>query len=298
MTDQNPLRHHRHRSCATPTSRCWPRACARGTCCPSAAKLDAVGYHSLEVWGGATFDSCLRFLNEDPWERLRAPQGRAAQATPLQMLLRGQNIVGYRHYADDVVEQLRRAGPQERHRHLPHLRRPERHPQHADGHAGRQAPPAPTSRPPSATPSARSTPPTPSSRWPRSWPDMGADSICIKDMAGLLTPYDAYELVGRLKAEVGPAGPAALPLHQRHGHRGLPEGGRGGRRRRGHRHLQHGAGLLPAAHREHRQRSSRARRATPAWTWRCCPRSRATSPASASATAPSRAIWSASTPTS
>ncbi len=69
---------------------------------PAAERLDAVGYRSLEVWGGATFDVCLRFLREDPWERLRALK-RAMPRTPLQMLLRGQNLVGYRHYADDVV---------------------------------------------------------------------------------------------------------------------------------------------------------------------------------------------------
>src|SRR5574338_1557817 len=72
---------------------------------PIAQKLDAVGYWSLEVWGGATFDTCLRFLKEDPWERLRALRA-AMPNTKLQMLLRGQNLVGYRHYADDVVERF------------------------------------------------------------------------------------------------------------------------------------------------------------------------------------------------
>jgi len=70
---------------------------------PIAAALDEIGYWSLEVWGGATFDSCLRFLKEDPWERLRALR-RAIPNTRLQMLLRGQNILGYRHYADDVLQ--------------------------------------------------------------------------------------------------------------------------------------------------------------------------------------------------
>jgi len=72
---------------------------------PAAEQLDAVGYRSLEVWGGATFDVCLRFLREDPWERLRALK-RAMPNTPLQMLLRGQNLVGYRHYPDDVVRRF------------------------------------------------------------------------------------------------------------------------------------------------------------------------------------------------
>jgi pyruvate carboxylase subunit B len=72
---------------------------------PIAQKLDAVGFWSLEVWGGATFDTCLRFLKEDPWERLRALRA-AMPKTKLQMLLRGQNLVGYRHYADDVLEKF------------------------------------------------------------------------------------------------------------------------------------------------------------------------------------------------
>jgi oxaloacetate decarboxylase alpha subunit len=67
--------------------------------------MDNVGYHSLEVWGGATFDSCMRFLNEDPWERLRTLR-KAFKNTRLQMLLRGQNLVGYRHYADDTVREF------------------------------------------------------------------------------------------------------------------------------------------------------------------------------------------------
>src|SRR5690554_5089757 len=72
---------------------------------PSCAALDAIGFHSLEVWGGATFDACVRFLKEDPWERLRQLKA-ALPNTPLQMLLRGQNLLGYRHYADDVVERF------------------------------------------------------------------------------------------------------------------------------------------------------------------------------------------------
>ena len=72
---------------------------------PVASKLDEVGYYSIECWGGATFDSCLRFLNEDPWERLRKLR-KAMPKTKLQMLLRGQNILGYKHYADDVVDEF------------------------------------------------------------------------------------------------------------------------------------------------------------------------------------------------
>src|SRR5690554_1382668 len=72
---------------------------------PIAEMLDQVGYHSIEMWGGATFDSCLRFLNEDPWERLRAIR-KAVKNTKLQMLLRGQNLLGYKHYPDDVVREF------------------------------------------------------------------------------------------------------------------------------------------------------------------------------------------------
>ena len=72
---------------------------------PVAEKIDSLGFWSVEVWGGATFDTCLRFLREDPWERLRTLKV-AFKKTPLQMLLRGQNVVGYRHYADDVVERF------------------------------------------------------------------------------------------------------------------------------------------------------------------------------------------------
>ena len=72
---------------------------------PILEKMDKVGYYSLEAWGGATFDACMRFLNEDPWERLRAIRARVKN-TKLQMLFRGQNILGYRHYADDVVDEF------------------------------------------------------------------------------------------------------------------------------------------------------------------------------------------------
>ena len=72
---------------------------------PALERMDAVGYHSIECWGGATFDTCLRFLREDPWERLRQIKARLKK-TPTQMLLRGQNAVGYRHYADDVIREF------------------------------------------------------------------------------------------------------------------------------------------------------------------------------------------------
>ena len=107
--------------------------------------MDKVGYHSVECWGGATFDSCLRFLNEDPWERLRILRKNLPN-TKLQMLFRGQNMLGYRHYADDVLEYF--------------------------------------------------------VNYAKQIEAAGADSICIKDMAALLTPYETEKLVKALKAAV------------------------------------------------------------------------------------------------
>ncbi len=95
-------------SCATPTSPLFATRLRLDDMLPVAAQLDDVGYRSLECWGGATFDACIRFLGEDPWVRLRELK-KAMPKTPLQMLLRGQNLLGYRHYADDVVERVERA---------------------------------------------------------------------------------------------------------------------------------------------------------------------------------------------
>ena len=131
---------------------------------PSMEMLDEVGYWSLEVWGGATFDSAMRFLNEDPWERLRTMKKRMPK-TRLQMLLRGQNILGYRHYADDIVERFVAQGTRERDGHLPDLRRPERRAQHGTCDARGRRRSAATSRRPSATPSAPSTATRASCRW-------------------------------------------------------------------------------------------------------------------------------------
>ena len=168
---------------------------------PIAAKLDAVGFHSLEVWGGATFDSALRFLNEDPWERLRLLKA-AFRQTPLQMLLRGQNVVGYRHYADDVVErfvELAHANGVDIFRIFDALNdtRNMRTAMRAAKATGAHV---------QATISYTISPVHNTDIFValgKELADMGADSICIKDMAGLISPYDAYDLVGRLKAEVG-----------------------------------------------------------------------------------------------
>lgn len=168
-------------------------------------ELDKVGFWSLEVWGGATFDSCLRFLKEDPWERLRAFR-TAMPNTRLQMLLRGQNLVGYRHYADDVLEKfielsakngidvfrifdalndLRNIKPA-----MEVVKACGKHveaticytvsPVHSLNHFVEQA---------------------------KQLEDLGADTLCIKDMAGLLPPFEAYELISRLKATV------RIPIH-------------------------------------------------------------------------------------
>lgn len=167
---------------------------------PIVEKLDDIGYHSLEAWGGATFDACLRFLNEDPWERLRKIKDRAKK-TPLQMLFRGQNILGYRHYADDVVEYfvqksiangidiLRIFDALNDVRNLEcaiNACKKEK------GHV--QATVCYTISPVHNIESF--------TKMAKQLENMGADSICIKDMAGLLLPYTAYDLVKAMKETV------------------------------------------------------------------------------------------------
>ena len=167
---------------------------------PSLELLDKVGYHAMEVWGGATFDACLRFLNEDPWERLRKIRAGAPN-TKLQMLFRGQNILGYRHYADDVVEyfvQKSLANGIDIIRIFDALNDP----RNLDtavkatikegGHV--QAAFSYTTSPVHTTESFV--------QFAKEMENRGANSICIKDMAGLLTPYNAYELVKALKESV------------------------------------------------------------------------------------------------
>ncbi|MDH4155576.1 MAG: sodium-extruding oxaloacetate decarboxylase subunit alpha, partial [Nitrospira sp.] len=172
---------------------------------PIAQKLDTVGYWSLEVWGGATFDTCLRFLKEDPWERLRALRA-AMPNTKLQMLLRGQNLVGYRHYADDVVERfIERSAANgidvfrifDALNDVRNLDRAVSEVKACGKHA-------------EATICYTVSPVHSINRFvdlARKLEDLGTDTICIKDMAGLLAPLDAYHLVRRLKAAV------KVPLH-------------------------------------------------------------------------------------
>ena len=164
---------------------------------PILPEMDEIGYHSLEAWGGATFDACLRFLNEDPWERLRKIRDKVKK-TKLQMLFRGQNILGYRHYADDVVEYFVQKSiangidiirifdalndPRNLKTAINATKKEKGHVQAALSYT---------------------TGPVFSNEYfadyARQLEEMGADSICIKDMAGLLKPYDAYDLVTAIK---------------------------------------------------------------------------------------------------
>lgn len=167
---------------------------------PILEQMDKVGYYSLEAWGGATFDSCLRFLNEDPWERLRKIRDKVKN-TKLQMLFRGQNILGYRHYADDVVEyfvQKSIANGIDIIRIFDALNDPRNLKTAINatikegGHV--QAAISYTTSPAHSNKGF--------AEYAKQLEDMGANSICIKDMAGLLTPYNAYELVSMLKETV------------------------------------------------------------------------------------------------
>ncbi len=167
--------------------------------------LDRVGYHSLEAWGGATFDSCLRFLHEDPWARLRTIKSHVKN-TKLQMLFRGQNILGYRHYADDVVEyfvQKSIANGIDIIRIFDALNDP-RNLETAikatireKGHV--QAAISYTTSPHHTGEGF--------ARYAKQLEEMGANSICIKDMSGLLKPYEAYQLVKTIKNSV------SVPVH-------------------------------------------------------------------------------------
>ena len=172
---------------------------------PIASKLDQVGFWSLESWGGATFDACIRYLGEDPWERLRSLK-KAMPNTPQQMLLRGQNLLGYRHYADDVVEKfVERAAENgvdvfrifDAMNDMRNLKTAiaaaKENGKHAQG-----------------TISYTVSPVHDLNLWvelSKQIEDMGADSLCIKDMAGLLKPYVAFELVSQLKQNL------EIPVH-------------------------------------------------------------------------------------
>ena len=176
---------------------------------PIAAKLDRIGFHSVEVWGGATFDACLRFLDEDPWDRLRQLKAQF-QRTPLQMLLRGQNLVGYKHYPDDVVREFVRLSIVNGIEiirifdALNDVRNMVTAMDETKKQGGQvQACIVYTISPVHNMENYLAL--------ARTLEQMGADSLCIKDMAGLLSPTTATELVTRLKETV------RLPL-QIHSH--------------------------------------------------------------------------------
>ncbi|MFZ5596580.1 MAG: acetyl-CoA carboxylase biotin carboxyl carrier protein [Bacillota bacterium] len=168
---------------------------------PVAEMMDDIGFHSMEVWGGATFDVCLRYLNEDPWERLRKLKS-LIKNTPLQMLLRGQSLLGYQHYPDDVVEAFVAKSVENGidiiriFDALNDIRNMEvsiRAGKKAGAHI--QAAVVYTVSPVHTTEHYVET--------AALLAEMGADSICIKDMAGLLAPYKAHELVKLLKEKIG-----------------------------------------------------------------------------------------------
>ncbi|AZG37110.1 MAG: sodium-extruding oxaloacetate decarboxylase subunit alpha [Shewanella psychromarinicola] len=166
---------------------------------PIAPLLDKVGFWSLESWGGATFDSCIRYLGEDPWDRIRELK-KAMPNTPQQMLLRGQNLLGYRHYADDVVTRfVERAHANgvdvfrifDAMNDVRNLETAVKAVKNVGGHA-------------QGTISFTTSPVHTIDTWvdmAKRLEDMGADSLCIKDMAGLLKPMQAYELISRLKSQ-------------------------------------------------------------------------------------------------
>lgn len=172
---------------------------------PACEILDSIGYYSLECWGGATFDTCLRFLNEDPWDRLRTLR-KALPNTKLQMLFRGQNILGYKHYADDVVEQFCRKAIENGidiiriFDALNDTRNLEAAIKFTKKYGGICEPAI-----------SYTISPVHNEDYfvkvAKELVQMGADIICIKDMANLLLPYDAYSLVKRLKSEVD------VPIH-------------------------------------------------------------------------------------
>ncbi|MDW7725896.1 MAG: sodium-extruding oxaloacetate decarboxylase subunit alpha [Candidatus Methanoperedens sp.] len=167
---------------------------------PIAEKLDEVGFYSLEVWGGATFDSSIRYLNEDPWDRLRALKS-AIKKTPLQMLLRGQNLVGYRHYPDDIVSKFVEHAAESgidsfrifdavndiRNMEVS-IKTAIRVGTHVQGTVCYTISPVHTI--PAYVMMAKEL------------EEMGCDSLCIKDMAGLISPQAAYDLVSALKNEI------------------------------------------------------------------------------------------------
>ena len=172
---------------------------------PALERLDKMGYWSIECWGGATFDACMRFLNEDPWERLRTLK-KYMPNTPLQMLFRGQNILGYKHYADDVVDMFVKKSIENGisviriFDALNDPRNLEQAIKSCKEYGGTCEPAI-----------SYTTSPVHNEDYfvslAKTLENMGADVICIKDMANLLLPYDAYSLVKKMKENV------KVPIH-------------------------------------------------------------------------------------
>ena len=167
---------------------------------PILETLDGIGYHALEMWGGATYDSCLRYLNEDPWERLRVIR-KNVKNTKLQMLLRGQNLLGYKHYADDLVEEfvnkslsngidiIRIFDALNDTRNLSKsIEATKKYGGHAQAAISYTLSPVHTNEV--------------FVNLAKELENMGADSICIKDMAGLLDPYNTYNLIKEMKKTI------------------------------------------------------------------------------------------------
>lgn len=181
--------------------------------------LDEIGYYSLEAWGGATFDSCLRFLNEDPWDRLKNLK-KYLKKTPIQMLLRGQNLLGYRHYADDVVEKFVEKSiengvgvirvfdalndPRNLEASIKAIKK-----YGAGGKCVCEATISYTTSPVHTTEYFV--------KLAKLLEDLGADNICIKDMANLLLPFTAYDVVSKIKAELHPETKVHLHTHNTSG---------------------------------------------------------------------------------
>ncbi len=182
---------------------------------PVLSQLDEVGYYSLEGWGGATFDSCMRFLHEDPWERLRTLR-KYLKKTPIQMLLRGQNLLGYRNYADDLVERVVEKSfengvrvirvfdalndPRNIEASMKAMKK------YGEGYGGiAEAAISYTSGPVYNLDYFVNL--------AKTYESMGADNICIKDMANLLLPFDAYNLVIALKKALRPETKLHLHTH-------------------------------------------------------------------------------------
>jgi pyruvate carboxylase subunit B len=167
---------------------------------PIAEAMDQIGFFSLEMWGGATFDTCIRYLNEDPWERLRSLK-RAMPKTPMQMLLRGQNLVGYRHYSDDIVERFVEKSAEngvdifrifdavnDIRNMEKSIKVSKRMGAHVQGGICYTISPVHTIEQ--------------FTDFAARLAELGSDSICIKDMAGLITPENAYNLITAIKREV------------------------------------------------------------------------------------------------